>query len=67
MKFTFYSDNGARCYKCGGTIHEYQCDDAVSLIDTVCISCGARNVIASDQTPTTPAEASAAHRKGTSK
>jgi hypothetical protein len=62
MRMMLYSDNGAPCFKCGGTIHAYHCDDAVSLIDTVCISCRARNVISVTKTPTTPAEVSAAHR-----
>jgi hypothetical protein len=67
MKTTFHSDNGKPCYRCGGTIFTYHCDDAVSLIDTLCISCHARDVFTAKRTPTTPAQASAAHRGETIK
>ena len=63
MKTTFYSDNGARCYRCSGTIHAYHCDDAVSLIDIDCVSCKAADLISVTPMPTTPAQASAAHRE----
>src|SRR4051812_10439870 len=62
MRSTFHSDNGAACYRCSGTIYTYHCDDAVSLVDTVCISCNARDVFTTSATPSTPPEASAAHR-----
>jgi hypothetical protein len=61
-KTAFHSDNGAPCYRCTGTIFTYHCDDAVSLVDTVCISCRARDVFSVCPTPTTAAEMSAAHR-----
>lgn len=62
MRTKFSSDNGARCHMCRGTIFEYHCDDLISLVETVCVSCRACNLFQTDKTPTTPAEASAAHR-----
>jgi hypothetical protein len=62
MRTTFSSDNGPPCHVCKGTIYEYICDDTVSLIDTVCISCRACNLISHTPTPTTAQEASAVHR-----
>ena len=62
MKTTFYSDNGKPCFQCKGTIFAYHCDDAVSLVDTVCIACNTRDLFTTQRTPGSPSEASAAHR-----
>jgi hypothetical protein len=62
MKTTFHSDNGKPCFQCRGTIFTYHCDDAVSLVDTVCVSCNARDLFTARQTPKSPSQASAAHR-----
>jgi hypothetical protein len=62
MQTTFHSDNGKPCFKCRGTIFTYHCDDAVSLVDAICVSCNTRDLFAAQQTPVTAAQASAAHR-----
>jgi len=62
MKALFYSDNGKPCFKCRGTIFAYHCDDAVSLVDTVCISCQTRDLFTTQSPINSPSEASAAHR-----
>ena len=63
MKRRFYSDNGAPCWKCNGTIYQYTTDDTVSLVDVYCWSCGSSDLFRANQEFETAAEVSAAHRK----
>jgi hypothetical protein len=63
----FYSDNGAPCWACSGTIMEYRCDDSVSIVDAICVSCHAREPFYPDAPHRDPAALSAAHRAAAAK
>jgi len=62
MKNKFYSDRGARCYSCSGTVHEYQTDDTVLLVSVRCLTCYAPDCFHTVRLPQTAAQCSAAHR-----
>lgn len=66
MRTHFWSDNGAACWKCEGTCYRYTFDDSVSLIATICVSCGGDNVFVPPWPLTgesTVTEVSLAHRE----
>ena len=44
MRMHFYSDNGAPCWRCSGTIYSYGVDDLVTYVAARCISCHADNM-----------------------
>jgi hypothetical protein len=65
MKTRFYTDNGAPCWGCKGTIYGYTVDDAVTYVSAHCLACGRDNMFNPPKsTPLdTAAKISAAHRK----
>ena len=65
MKTQYHTDDAAPCWKCSGTIATYTVDDAVSLIDVLCVACHRTDVFrALTAKPLEcAADVSAAHRE----
>jgi hypothetical protein len=65
MKTTFYSDNGAPCWRCSCTVYTYTVDDCVSYVGATCFACRADNMFfpPSHCTLDAAANISAAHRE----
>lgn len=68
MRNRYHSDNGADCWRCGGSIYTYTVDDCVTYVGACCISCGADNMFYPPRTLEdlpldTPSNVSTAHRE----
>jgi hypothetical protein len=44
MKTKFYTNSARPCWKCSGTIAEYEIDTETSLIDVLCYCCHSRDL-----------------------
>jgi hypothetical protein len=69
MKTKFYTNSARPCWKCSGTIAEYEIDTETSLIDVLCYCCHSRDLFcrSNGDDLTTAAQCSAAHRNAGSR